>query len=237
MPTVIKAKETGPILKRLSTVDLADHLAEARAVVEEAKRRAEQIKADAKVQAGQVLEEARKAGYESGYECGHVEGTEAGHRAAHDESIQQFNQEHADIVADMGRVVAHIDSVKEDLAIAAEKDVLDFAVLLATKLTFEIGRSHHESVVENLERALRLVGSKTDLTIRVHSGDLAAMETFAASVLKQVDAARAVNIVADDSVGRGGCMVESDRTCVDATLETQVDEMVSLLVGKGARDA
>lgn len=237
MPTVIKAKETGPILKRLSTVDLADHLAEARAVVEEAKRRAEQIKADAKVQAGQVLEEARKAGYDSGYKCGHVDGTEAGHRAAHDESIQQFNQEHADIVADMGRVVAHIDSVKEDLAIAAEKDVLDFAVLLATKLTFEIGRSHHESVVENLERALRLVGSKTDLTIRVHSGDLAAMETFAASVLKQVDAARAVNIVADDSVGRGGCLVESDRTCVDATLETQVNEMVSLLVGKGARDA
>ncbi len=237
MSTVIKARATGPILKRLSTVDLADHLAEARAVVEEAKRRAAQIKADAKIQAAHVLEEAKKAGYASGYECGHGEGTEAGHRAAHDESIQHFDQQHADIVAGMCGAVAQIDALKEDLMIAAERDVLDFAVSLATRLTFEIGRSYHESVVENLKRALRLVGSQTDLTIRVHSGDLEAMETFAASVFKQVDSARAVNIVTDDSVGRGGCTVESDRTRVDATLETQVDEMVSLLLGKGAADA
>lgn len=237
MPTVIKAKETGPILKRLSTVDLADHLAEARAVVEEARRRAAQITADARIQAEHKLEGARKTGYDSGYERGHAEGTEAGHQAAHDESIQRFDQQHADIVAAMRGAVTQIDAVKEDLMIAAERDVLDFAVSLATRLTFEIGRSHCESVVENLKRALRLVASKTDLTIRVHPDDLAAMETFAAGSLEQVDASRVVNIVVDDSVSRGGCKVESDRTRVDATLETQVDEMVSLLVGRGASDA
>ncbi len=43
MSTVIKAGRGGPILQRLSTVDLADHLAEAEAVIAEAKRRAAQI--------------------------------------------------------------------------------------------------------------------------------------------------------------------------------------------------
>ncbi len=208
---------------------------EARAVVEAAQRRAARIVADAEVQADTLLEEVRKSGRDAGYKQGYEEGTRAGHQAAHDESIQRFEREHSNIVADMQRVVAGIDAMKQDLQIAAEKDLLDFAVLMATKLTFAIGRLHRESAVENLKRALRFVGSKTDLTIQVNPGDLAAMKTFAECVLKQADASRVVSIVPDDSVTPGGCKVQSDRTRVDATLETQIDEIVALVIG-GATD-
>ena len=188
MSTVIKAKESGPILKRLSTVDLADHLAEARAVVEAAQRRAAQTIADAEVQVDSALEEARKSGHDAGYKQGYAEGTRAGHQTARDESIQQFKQEHGNIVADFQRAISEIDSMKQDLQIQAEKGLLDFAVLVATKLTFMIGRMHRESAVENVKRAIRLVGSKSDVTIRIHSRDIAAMEMFADSVIKRADA-------------------------------------------------
>jgi flagellar biosynthesis/type III secretory pathway protein FliH len=65
---------------------------------------------------------------------------------------------------------------------------------------------------------------------------LASIETFAASLLDQVGASRAVNVVPDDSVAPGGCKVESGRTGIDATLEAQVDEMTSLLLGGGGND-
>lgn len=237
MSTVIKAKESGPILKRLSTVDLADHLAEARAVVEAAQRRAAQTIADAEVQVDSALEEARKSGHDAGYKQGYAEGTRAGHQTARDESIQQFKQEHGNIVADFQRAISEIDSMKQDLQIQAEKGLLDFAVLVATKLTFMIGRMHRESAVENVKRAIRLVGSKSDVTIRIHSRDIAAMEMFADSVIRRADASRVVNIVTDDSITPGGCKVESGCTHVDATLETQVDEIVSLLIGGEADDA
>ena len=44
-------------------------------------------------------------------------------------------------------------------------------------------------------------------------------------------ASRAVNLVADDSIAPGGCQVQSAQAEVDASLETQVDEMVALLLG------
>ncbi|MGB2987052.1 MAG: FliH/SctL family protein [Phycisphaerae bacterium] len=230
MSTVIRAQEAGRILGRLSTVDLADHLAEARAVVEAAQRRAAQIIAEAEARMDRVLADAEESGYQAGYEHGYAEGKEQGHQAAHEESIKRFEQEHANIVAAMQNAVAEIDALKEDLMIAAQRDQLDFAVLVARKLTFAIGRLHPESAVENLRRALRLVESKTDLTIRVHPNDIASLDMFADSVLKQAEASRVVNVVADDSLAPGGCKVETERNRVDATLETQVDEIVSLLL-------
>ena len=68
MSTVIKAGQAGAMLKRLSTVDLADHLAEARTVIDKAQRRAAKLIAAAKVQAERVLEETGKSGYDAGYE-------------------------------------------------------------------------------------------------------------------------------------------------------------------------
>ncbi len=237
MSTVIKAGEAVRIVKRLSTVDLADHLAEARAVVAEARQRASQIISDAEAQAARMLDESRESGHEEGYQQGYNAGTRAGHQAAYEESIKRFETEQGDVVTSMERAIAEIDAVKEDLKIAAEKDLLDFAVMLAKKLTFAIGRLHPESVVGNLKRALRLVESNTDLTIHVHPDQISSIETFVGSVLKRAGASRVLNIVPDESITPGGCKVDGDRASVDATLDTQVEEIVSLLLGENQSDA
>lgn len=232
MPTVIKAGEAGPVLKRLSTVDLADHLAEADAVVKAARRRGESLVAEADGQAEGIRTRARDSGYEAGYKQGYEEGMRAGRDAAYQDATEGFDREHAAIVADMRRAVTEIGAFKEDLCVAAEADLLDFAVRLAGKLTVAIGESHRGAVVENFKRALRLVASKTALVVRVHPDDVASLETFASSVLRETEASTGVKIVADESIKPGGCIVENDRSRVDATLETQIDEMVALLLGR-----
>ncbi|MCH7884008.1 MAG: hypothetical protein IIC01_02045 [Planctomycetes bacterium] len=229
MSTVIKAGMHGKVLRRLTTVDLADHLSEARQVIENARRQGAEIVAQAHETEKRLYSEACQSGYENGYAKGRETGTLEGREAAHAEAIERFQRDHADIVSDMRRVVEEMDRIKQDLRIAAEQDLLDFAVLLARKLTFAIGRLNHEAVIENLKRALDRIASRTDVTVRIHSDDLATMTTFAESTLDRVRAAAGFSIVADDSIAPGGCIVESERTDVDASLETQVEEMVSLL--------
>ncbi len=237
MSSVIKAGASGPILKRLSTVDLADHLSEARVVVESAKGRGADIVAEAEARADELLERSKKSGHEAGHRLGHEGGMEAGRRAAFDEACERFQREHATIVADLGRAIHEIDDTKEQLQIEAERNLLEFAVRIATRLTFAVGRFHRGAARENLTRAIRLVQSKTDLTIRVHPSDLDSIRTFAGSVLQEVDDSQAVTIEPDEAMAPGGCKVESEPTRVDATLETQVDEIVSLLLGAPASDA
>jgi len=230
MSTVIKANETGTILRRLSTVDLADHLGEARTLVEAAQRRAAQIVAEAQRRKDEAFSQAEETGYRAGYERGLAEGRSKGHEDAHAESLGRFEQQNASVVSAMQRALTAIEVLKEDLMVAARQDLLDFAVRLAGKLTFANGRLNRESAIENLGRALRMVESRTDLTIRLHPEDVAAAGEFARSVVQQADASRVVSIVEDASIAPGGCHVQAGPTQVDATLETQVNELVSLLL-------
>lgn len=80
-----------------------------------------------------------------------------------------------------------------------------------------------------------MVHAKTGLTVRAHPSDLEAMKRFSASVLDRVGEADGIELVADDTVSPGGCVVKSERTEVDATLDTQIAEIVSLLLGKPAQ--
>ncbi len=235
MSTVIKANESGRLLRRLSTVDLADHLAEAQGVIDQARECASKIVVDAETEAQQATTKAKRSGYEAGYEQGYREGLKTGHETAHRESMERFNQEQSQLVETMRTTVAAFDAMKEDLRIAGEHNDLEFAVLIASKLTFAVGRVYREAALENLKRALRLIDAKTDVTIHAHSDDLDAMKTFAAASLQQIKSTRVIELVADDSLAPGGCRVTTGRTQVDATLETQVDEIVSLLLSGASK--
>lgn len=232
MSTVIKAGQTGPILGRLSTVDLADHLAQADAVVQEARRQAAEIVAAARRQKDEALDQARRAGYEAGKQEGYRAGAEAGRAQAYDDTTQRFDEQQSSLVESMRKTIADVEAMKDSLRIAAERDVLEFAIGIASKLTFAIGRTHHESAQENFRRALALVGSQTNLAVHVHPDDLASMETFAPSVVSDLQAGGSVSVKADAGVAPGGCRVQNDRTDIDATLDTQVKEMVALLLGE-----
>ncbi len=237
MGTVIKVGETGPILSRLSTVDLADHLAKAQAIIEDARRQADQIAAAAEFEADRLRQDARETGFQEGFEEGRREGTLAGCREGLEKSLERYESENATIVSVIEEALAGIEADKEELRIAAERDLFDFAVSVARQLTFESGRRDHEAAQANLRRALHLVEARTDLTISVHPDDLAAIETFAAAVLRPAEDAANTKVVADRALARGGCIVRRGETEVDASLETQVNEMVGLLLGGRATNA
>ena len=60
-----------------------------------------------------------------------------------------------------------------------------------------------------------------------------AIREFAPSALQTLEAAETVNIECDDTVSPGGCLVQSLDSDVDATLETQLDQIATLLLGGG----
>lgn len=232
MSTVIKAGSAGPILQRLSTVDLADHLAEAEAVIAEAKRRAAQIVTTAERDAVRLREQARQEGHKEGLDQGRTEGTRLGRDAAWEAATGKFDAQQAGVVSVMEKAIAEIDSMKGDLVIHAEQHLLDFAVRIATRLTYAIGRLDRESARANLDRVLRLVDSKTNLVVHVHPDDLSAIEAFAVTVLQKAEGSRSLKIVEDAATAPGGCRVVYGGFEVDATLDTQIEEMVTLLMGR-----
>lgn len=234
MPTVIKAGQVGQLKNNISSVRLIDHFAEAKKAVESAKRQAEQTLAQAKQEKDRVFEEAKKKGEKVGFEEGYEVGKEKGNRDAYQDAEKKFQQEQADLIANMERVISEVDADRDHLRIAAERNLLEFAVSLASKLTFAMGKENHESVIENVKRAIMLIGTKTDLTVHVHPDDLSSMEKFSQSIVKQLGESIAFHVHADESVTQGGCKISNEKTDIDAQLETQVDELVTMLIGSKA---
>jgi flagellar biosynthesis/type III secretory pathway protein FliH len=69
--------------------------------------------------------------------------------------------------------------------------------------------------------------------VRVHPDDLPAVEARREALATRAPAA-ALELVADETVGRSGCVIETPQGRVDARLETQLAALERALAGRGA---
>ncbi len=248
MPVVIKAGDVAAIRAKVTPIGLVDHVAEARAALEHARAQAADLFARAEKQAKEEshreFARARELGHKTGYKKGYEEGKEIGRDDARRESLEHFEQANAQNVQHMLRavdamdqIVTHLETARRDLQHSAEQHLLDFAVRFASKLTHAIGAIDHKTVEANLQRCITLVQSRTDLKIRVNPRDLEHINNHAPGVVERALAAKVLEITADDSIAAGGCVVETANSIIDASLETQIEEMVALVAGTESRDA
>jgi flagellar assembly protein FliH len=235
MSTVIKQGKDGRALQRLVTFDLADHMAEAHKIVADARNEARHIVGQAKLESQRLRAEAQERGQAEGFEKGYAEALAAGREQGLAEATERFNREHGQLAASMARVIESIEQEKQDLLIAANREVLEFAVALATKVTHRVARMDRQAALANVEQALRLVGKKTDLIVRVHPVDAETLGRFAEELADRTNDLGHLKVVEDESISPGGAVVSSgppDAAQVDASIETQLEQITTLLLGE-----
>lgn len=101
-------------------------------------------------------------------------------------------------------------------------DVVVLATEIARKILRRELRLDPELVAELCAGALRQVALARAVTLRVNPGDLAAVSARSQALAAVLDDGASLKFVGDESVGRGGCVVESDMGRIDARLETQL---------------
>ena len=233
MSTVIKSGDQNPALvKRLETVSVSDHLAEARLVVDAARRQAREILANTAREADELRESASKQGFEAGFKRGYAAGNEKGHESALAEARSRFDDEQAQLVQTLHGLVDQYEQMKRDLSIAAKHDTLDFAFRVAKRVTKLVGVLNRDAARANLDVALQRVGSVIDITIRVHPTDLESIERFARGFQSRIGESTHISILGDESVSPGGCLLSTPDSDVDATLDTQIEQIAQLIAGR-----
>lgn len=150
--------------------------------------------------------EARQQGWHDGYRDG-LEALEAAKR--------QFAQQ---VSAQMGQLVGAF----EDQIVALEDRMAQTLVETAVKLARQVVRAelqqHPECVARVAQEAINAVMlSARHLSLRLHPTDAKLVETGAREALD----ARDVQIIPDEAITPGGCVVESDLGRVDARIESR----------------
>lgn len=233
MSTIIKAGQSPRGSARLATIDLADHLAETQAILAGAREEARAIVTAARKEAAALIAAARERGYEEGRVEGRSAGLEAGRAEGLADARERYDGELGALQGAFEAAVLKVEAARQDLLIAARRDLLEFAVALARRVAKRVATLDCQCAAANLEEALGLVGAASDAIVKVNPHELQSIETFAPDLVRRVGGCGHLSIVADAEVEPGGCVLLTPKTRVDARIETQMDEITTLLLGSG----
>jgi flagellar biosynthesis/type III secretory pathway protein FliH len=114
----------------------------------------------------------------------------------------------------------------------AESELRALAVHIAERILGRELKLSPDALTDIIGEALRHAGDPRELVLRVHPDDLAAVERGKPRLVERCRSAHAVVLRADESVGRGGCIIETELGVVDARLSTQLEAIERALRGE-----
>jgi len=162
----------------------------------------------------QQLRAARQAGYQDGYRDGLV---------ALDGFKQTFASQTTTQVGTLVRAVGEqLDALEQEMA----RTLANAAASLARQVLRSELAARPECVAAVAEQAIdALLLSARHIVLRIHPDDHALITGSSADAIQ----ARGARLVADATIGRGGCRVESDIGLVDATIDERWRRAVAAL--------
>ncbi|HSO26824.1 MAG TPA: FliH/SctL family protein [Anaerolineales bacterium] len=142
-------------------------------------------------------------------------------RQAYERGLQQAQSETQALTNNLTQIVAEARAWRENLLAQSEPLALELVQLIAETLFGQGYILDATTLVQVLKRALSEAKSLGDLYIHLNPDDLAALDEFWPSQ-QTVLRGQKIELVADEEILRGGCMVEGQFGVVDSRIETQL---------------
>lgn len=231
---LIRNQFAGHVTPRAVALRLDDIRSDAEAVLASARTEAEAVIARARQEAeanrAAIAEAARAKGEAEGY----AQGMERGRATGHAEALTQAIEPHKalfDLLAPawmqgVEAFTARRDAMLED----AQRGLLELAVDLTQRLTLRQLEFDPSIVCDQVARALELIGSTVKLRLVIAPSDREAIERALPGLLKAANISEAIELIEDDTMTAGGCLLTSIDAAVDAQIETQLERMSKALL-------
>ncbi len=125
----------------------------------------------------------------------------------------------------LGQALTEIARLREDLLKNSTGDMVRLVTVIAEQVLQAEIATRPEFVLETLRRALQHALKADEYHVRVHPDDLAMVTENKPLFLASISGLKTLRFEEDASVARGGCLIESDLGQVDATIDTQLEEI------------
>ncbi|HMM66627.1 MAG TPA: FliH/SctL family protein [Dokdonella sp.] len=165
------------------------------------------------------LEETEQRAHEEGYR----DGLAAGRAAAREELAVQVRR--------IDAIVQALQAPLDELDEVVERELLNLAMIAAGRIAFREISLAPERVLDAVRAALKILpGFARQVRIRLHADDAALVR----GLLSPTESGHAVEIVEDDSLVRGGCIVQAENSEVDVRFETRIAAVFDDMLGRDA---
>jgi flagellar assembly protein FliH len=118
-----------------------------------------------------------------------------------------------------------LQAEKKELAEKAEQSALELAFQLAHKIVTDELRTRPEAVAEIAKNALRQVLDCDQIRLRVNQDDYDYLRSVQSELEGMLSKSVPLEVRVDNSVERGGCMIETERGNLDARIASQLQTL------------
>lgn len=192
-----------------SEQQLKEAKAEAERIIEEANAQAEKLLADANAEAGMMKENAQQEGLRQGYEEGMAN--------AMDEVESQKQQ--------LALQAQQLQEDYEQQLAELEPQLVDFISDIVKKLTGVVLAERRDILTHLVSSCLEGIERSGLYLIHVSGEDYHDLLERKSELEKLVETASEIRIVEDASLGKNQCLIETDTTIYDSSLDLQLERL------------
>ena len=173
------------------------------------------------VQALKLSKDVQEKAYAEAYALGLVEGE----KKAYDEEKERVNNELVHIKS----LIDEIKVIKTNLMKENEKQIVNLCLYLAKRLMMKEVNTDEAYIQGLIKKSLEMAQSDEEVTIRVSSEDNLWIEKHHDTIFKELNLDSSTKVEADESISRGGVIIETNHGVIDATIEQRFDKLESIL--------
>ncbi|MBN2427699.1 MAG: flagellar assembly protein FliH [Deltaproteobacteria bacterium] len=146
------------------------------------------------------------------------------------EGLRESEESLNSAVKALGMALEEISQLRKTIIRNSSQDMLHLVLTIARQVLHCEVAVKPETILSSIERALSASISSDSYIVKVSPQDLELVIEKKPFFLARVTGLKNINFESDDTISRGGCRVESELGEVDATIETQLEEIRQYLL-------
>lgn len=188
----------------------------------------EEIEAMQKQAYDEAFELGRQQGFEQGlkqgFEQGHKQGMETGHKEGYEESQHLLQKQ----VSELNGLLEALAEPFKNLDDQVENELVKLVITIAKHIIRREIKLDPGQIVGVIREAVNVLPLATQkITLNLHPDDAELVR----SVLKLDENPPPWRLQDNPLITRGGCLVETESSTVDATLEKRLSEVIAMMLG------
>lgn len=191
--------------------------AEAERILQQGHAEAERVIQEAQKKAARIEKDAYKKGWNQGQK----------------EAWQAVNQEAERIYASARQVLQQAEDIRQRIYQETEEEIVELVIETAEKLVCRQLDLEPETVVNIAQAACQQMRDCSQLVIYVEPNQLDALKAQRQKIIAELDSSVRIQVIADPNLQPGDCRVESDQGCIDATLQTRLQQLGLMIKENG----
>lgn len=198
-------------------------------ILKDARTKAAEITNNARIQSEKIKRNAKKEGYQKGYEEGKKEGYDDGKKKGFTEGQEKGRQQGFAAVDKTMEEALEIKrkalKEKERMVKEAEREILQLVLKISDKVLDEQVKTNPEAVLGIVKKALKKCTYSDEVTVKVSPGDYNLVERSKQRLLSKIDGITRLNIVAQEAMPQGSCVLETDAGNIASGVEVQLGKI------------